>query len=153
MTKLTIKAEGIKGTTFEADTYAVLRTLDFYAVNPQAICYYKNRQGWQNLSAEVAKRYAHVIGGCERVIIAVLPKSAIKNIEHLPADFVAPICPCCKAETSIHTIQVYRPRFDKDPRVELHCETIGCSMYKRTGTAGNLENIWQSIGCPEETRV
>lgn len=85
MTKLTIKSKGIKGTTFEAESLTVLRTLDFYAANTRAFCFYKNAQGWQKLSAVVAKQYAHIIGNCERVVIAVIPRRfKVKAINGFP---------------------------------------------------------------------
>jgi hypothetical protein len=74
MTRLTIKPQGIKGTTFEADKATVLKFLDFYASNGRAFCFYKSDAGWKKMSVAVAKRFAHVIGACERVVIVVLPR-------------------------------------------------------------------------------
>jgi hypothetical protein len=74
MTKLTIKPQGSKGNTFEAESLTVLRTLNYYAANKRAFCFYKNERGWQKLSVSVAKRYAHVIAGCERVVVAIIPR-------------------------------------------------------------------------------
>lgn len=79
MTKLTIKPLGGKGATVEADSQSVLRTLFYYSAHPQAVCYYKNNQGWAKLSASVASRYAHVIGHSERVVVAIVPSKEAQN--------------------------------------------------------------------------
>jgi hypothetical protein len=85
MTKLTIKPQGSKGNTFEAESLTVLRTLDYYSVNKRAFCFYKNSQGWQKLGVSVAKRYAHVIAGCERVVVAIIPRRfKVKAVKGFP---------------------------------------------------------------------
>lgn len=68
MITVTLKSNGIKGTTFQVDLEAFFKLMGYYR-HDNTIVYYKNLAGWQKLSGSVANMYKHTLAYCERVVI------------------------------------------------------------------------------------